>query len=197
MTNSLWHHRRESIYLTHSHCRMTIAWIRRSYLRSYAALNSEVTHMWQWLASVCVDICVRKRECNEFGGHKGTHLDSSSPSPLRLPSERLKTSLSTHTHTHTHTISLCAFQNYTNTRFHQRSPPTPLNGQSEPNITQPEMSGLITEAGQSFEQSSTVFPHTQDTACLGDLYTEQGNVADRQKLTIISEGCITFQINGS
>lgn len=91
MTNSL-HHSNMLIYLTcpshqqHTRCRMTISWIRRSYLRSCCC--SDWAQRWLTYGSDW-QVCVCRRD-DGFRGHKGTHLDSSSPTtPSVAPSERL------------------------------------------------------------------------------------------------------------
>lgn len=98
---------------------------------------------------------------------------------------------------YTNTVSLWAFQNYTNIRFHQ-IPFCPthtyahtrahrlLNGQRRPNMSQSEMSGLITQA---FQQSSTVRQHPSHHT------DSQMWIKKRNRLTIIRVNCITFQIN--
>lgn len=99
---------------------------------------------------------------------------------------------------YTNTFSLWASQHYTNIRFHQSlSRPTHtyahtrtrrlLNGQRRPNMSRPEMSGLITQA---FQQSSSVRQHPSRRMA------SQMWIKQRNRLTIICVNCITFQING-
>lgn len=115
---------------------------------------------WQVCVCVLVCMCVNMCECNGFRGYKETHLDSSSPSPTPSSIRAANSLCPQLTLTPFHSV----LPNITQTPDSIKDrppPPAPLNGQSEPNISQPqpEMSGLITRAGWSSEQSSSVRSH--------------------------------------